>query len=620
MTALPDALAGLLAATASGTPEPRFDAEAIRRETVRMPARDGTLLAADVYRPPVTPAPAVAIRTPYGRRQLAESLLTLARRGYVVVAQDCRGTGDSEPDRWDFMVHEREDSVDLVEWITRQDWYSGFVGALGGSYAGWMQWCTALHPAMSAIAPEVAGFGVGRPARGPNSYLFVNSYSRSVGKGADQLALGYEEAERRMRAETLAGGWFNEPLDAPFPASLRERHPRLRTLPPDAAREWLWEHYRAADPAGRAELVTTALGGNRVTYEDLSRWSALFPRRVGDGYLFPRAADGELFGALRTPSLSITGWYDWGLDYTLATWERLVRLAPEPVRSRSRLLITPAAHHRPGYREGREDHPELDRVYRSAHILDLLDHWYTAVREDRLDDWPAVVYYLMGANEWRSAPAWPPPEATVRELYLGAGGTLTARPPSAPSEPDRFTYDPADPVPTVGGSLVSSVYVPGSVDVAAVQARADVLTYTTAPLEHDLDVAGPLRLVLYASSSAVDTDFTARLTDVFQDGRAIQLQSATLRARFRHPGGEVAPLEPGRVYRLDVDLWATANRFRAGHRIRLDVTSSDFPRFDRNTNRGGEPGPPVPAEQAVFHDPRHPSRLVLSVLPQGESA
>ncbi|TDC53275.1 CocE/NonD family hydrolase [Jiangella ureilytica] len=608
----------LLAATASGTPEPRFDADAIRRETVRMAVRDGTLLATDVYLPPTTPAPAVALRTPYGRDQLGECLLVLARRGYVVVAQDCRGTGDSEPDHWDFMVHEREDSVDLVDWITRQDWYSGFVGALGGSYAGWMQWCMALHPAMSALAPEVAGFGVGRPGRGPNSYLFVNSYSRSVGKGADQLALGYEETERRMRAETLAGGWFNEPMDAPFSAPLLDRYPQLRTLPADAAQEWLWERYRTADPAGRASLVTTALGGDRVTYQDLGRWSGLFPHRVGDGYLFPRAVDGELYASLRTPALNITGWYDWGLDYTLATWERLTRLAPQPVRSRSRLLITPAAHNQPGYHEGRDDHPELDRVYRTAQILDLLDHWYTAVREDRLDDWPAVVYYLMGANEWRSAPAWPPPEAAVRELYLGAGGVLTTRPPGSPSAPDRYTYDPADPTPTVGGSLVSSVYLPGSVDVAQVQARPDVLTYTTEPLERDLDVAGPLRLVLYASSSAVDTDFSARLSDVFPDGRAIQLQSATLRTRFRDPGGAVALLEPGRVYRLDVDLWATANRFRAGHRIRLDVTSSDFPRFDRNTNRGGEPGPPVRADQAVYHDPARPSRLVLSVLPGGE--
>jgi putative CocE/NonD family hydrolase len=177
-------------------------------------------------------------------------------------------------------------------------------------------------------------------------------------------------------------------------------------------------------------------------------------------------------------------------------------------------------------------------------------------------------------------------------------------------------YDPNDPTPTVGGSIVSSVYPPGSVDVSEAQRRSDVIAYTTAPLERDLDVVGPLRLILYASSTAVDTDFIGRLSDVFPDGRAIQLQNGALRARYRNVT-EPELLEPARVYRLEIDMWATANRFKAGHRVRLDVSSADFPRFDRNSNRGGEPGPAIAAEQTLYHDQEHPSHLVLSVIRHG---
>jgi uncharacterized protein len=607
-------LARILAGLPSAPP-PARDAAEIRPETCWVTMRDGTRLATDVHLPPGGgPAPALAVRTPYGRASQGDALRALVRRGYVVVAQDCRGTGDSEPDHWDFMVHEPEDSRDFVDWMTGQPWYDGFTGSFGGSYGGWMQWCMAMNPAMSAIAPEVAGFGVGTPDRGPRHHMFVNAYAKSVGHGAEKLAIGHQETERQMTRETHEGGYFNEPMYRPFATELLDRHPGLKTMAPLAARTWLWDRYRGLPPAERAELVKAALGADRVTYEDLEAWSSVFPREIGDGYLFPRSRDAELFRRLRAPALVLTGWYDWCLGYTLATWDRLTRDAPEPVRSRSRLLIAPSAHSRPGYHEGRDEHPELDHVYRTAGIVDLLDHWYTSVWPDDLSAWPVVTYYLMGANEWLTAPSWPPPDTRSHLLYLGSGGTLTTEPMDRPSDPDMYHYDPDDPTPTVGGSIISSVYTPGSVDVSQVQARPDVLTYTTPPLEHDLDVVGPLRLVLYAGSSAVDTDFSARLSDVFPDGRAIQVQSGTVRARYRKPNGEPEMLEPGQVYRFDIDMWATANRFRAGHRLRVDISSADFPRYDRNTGRGGVPGPPVVAEQTVYRDRYRPSHLELSVV------
>jgi putative CocE/NonD family hydrolase len=220
----------------------------------------------------------------------------------------------------------------------------------------------------------------------------------------------------------------------------------------------------------------------------------------------------------------------------------------------------------------------------------------------------------MGAGRWCAADDWPPPEATDERLYLAPEGGLAAGPPAGDAAPDRYVYDPADPTPTVGGSIVSWVYPPGSVDVSQVQERPDVLAYTTPVLTRDVDVVGQLRFVLYASSSATDTDFAVRLSDVFPDGRAIQLQNGVLRARFRDLPGDPALLEPGEVYRLEVDMWATANRFAAGHRIRVDISSADFPRLDRNSNLGGASGAPIPAEQRIHRDPDRPSHLVLPVV------
>jgi len=236
------------------------------------------------------------------------------------------------------------------------------------------------------------------------------------------------------------------------------------------------------------------------------------------------------------------------------------------------------------------------------------------VREGKTDSWPTVIYYLMGANEWRVASDWPVPAAKQTAFYLAGDGNLTTEPPRQPSQPEKYLYDPANPTPTVGGSIVSFLYPPGSVDVSEVQQRPDVLVYTTPVLEQDLDVVGPVRMILFASSSAVDTDFAARLSDVFPDGRAVQIQSGMLRARYRNLQGEPELLEPGRVYRFEIDLWHTAARFKAGHRLRVDISSADFPHFDRNANLGGKPGEPTPARQTIYHDPEHPSHLLVSVL------
>lgn len=594
---------------------PRFAVSEIRCETVKVAMRDGVLLATDVYRPPPAAAPTIAARTPYGRgaEPNAGVYLSLARRGYVVISQDCRGTGDSEPDHWDYYMYEQEDGYDLIEWIVHQPWFGGFLGACGGSYLGQTQWHMAMHPGMSAIVPEVSGLGLA--VNTAHLHMFCNAYARSVGKGGTKVAVPYFELERQMLDETWATGYFNEPLSAPLPEAVLTRFPQLRKLDVGEAQRWLWEHYCSLGCAGRARLVKEALGTESVTIVDVEALSTLFGQRIShDAHTLPHPRPEELCRAMHAPVLLRTGWYDWGLNDALATWDLIMRAAPEPMRSRCRLLIAPSAHNMPGYHEGMAEHPELHHSYGTANSLEMLLHWYAMVREGKTDLWPRVIYYLMGANEWCSASGWPLEEARSVPLYLAPGGVLTLHVARSGAIPDRYLYDPRNPTPTVGGSIVSYVCPPGSVDVSAVQRRPDVVVYTTPPLERDMDVVGPLRLVLYASSSATDTDFVARLSDVFPDGRAIQLQNGILRTRYRSIEAQPTLLRPGAVYRLEIDIWATANRFKAGHRLRLDISSADFPRFDRNANRGGEQGPPIPALQTIYHDEQYPSHLLLPVL------
>lgn len=611
---LADCAPALEAALRGGADSPeRWAASDIRRETLWVTMRDGVRLATDLYLPPHTPAPAVATRSPYGRARLAGTFIALAQSGYVVVSQDCRGTGDSEPNRWDYYVFEREDSFDLVEWAIEQHWCNGFLGGLGSSYAAQTQWCMALHPRMSTIVPEVGGLGIAFQTT--RLYMFLNAYARSVGKGADKLPVAYDVMEREMATETLAGGYFNDPLHRPVSEALLKQYPELRNLEPLQGQRRLWQLYCELDPTQRAGFIKKAVGEPNVTISGVEALAGVFGQHIAhDAHMFPCARQSEIAPALHAPALMITGWYDWGLNDALATWALLKREGRGVVNSQSRLIISPSAHNQPGYHEGREDHQELERTYRTANILELLLRWYAAVRADELDSWPAVIYYLMGANEWRVASAWPPPESQTLILYLGAGGMLTLLPPQPECAPERYVYRPDDPTPTLGGSIVSYVYRPGSVDVSEIQQRPDVLCYTSAPLKRHFDLVGPLQVTLFASSSAVDTDFSARLSDVFPDGRAIQLQNGMLRARHRDPAEGPAFLEPGRIYRLEIDMWATANRFEAGHCIRLDVSSADFPRFDRNSNLGGLPGVAIDATQTLYHDLEHPSQLRLPIL------
>jgi hypothetical protein len=582
-----------------------------------VPMRDGVRLATDVYLPPVEKAPVVVVRTPYDRmgeeRSYVAALFALACRGYIVVSQDVRGTGQSEPASWDHYMFEPEDGWDCIEWVSQQPWFGSFIASFGGSYVGQVQWQMALHPKMSTIVPGVSGLGLGISTA--RLHMFLNAYAKSVGKGAGKLNLTYTEAERLMVDETLATGFFNEPIELALSPRLRERFPALQDLPVKEAQARLWAHYCALDCAGRTQFVHEAFDIDQVTMTDVERLAQLFGQHIShDRHTLPHTSPVELVVSLEAPPLFRTAWYDWFLNDALETFRQVREHGRPDVASRARLIITPHSHNTLGYKEGLATHPELSLVSNHLMAVGLLTSWYEAIQDDTVSAWPTVIYYLMGANTWCTAEAWPPMEAREYRLYLAAGGGLSEMAPARPAEPSVYRYDPMDPAPTLGGCLVSSVIAPGSVDVSVTQARPDVIVFTSPVLAEDLDVVGPLKMVLHARSSAVDTDFVARLSDVFPDGRAIQLQNGVLRARYRNLPAAASLLEPGAVYELEIDMWATANRFHAGHRLRVDISSADFPRYDRNSNTGGLSETPLVATQSIHHDPEWPSHLIFSVI------
>jgi hypothetical protein len=294
LTAVAPDLARILKRSVIHTP-PRFAVSDIRCETTMVAMRDGVRLATDLYLPPELPAPAIAVRTPYGRGMdgYAGAFLSFARRGYVVISQDCRGTGGSEPDGWDYYMYEPEDGYDLVEWVSQQDWFDGFLGSCGGSYVGQTQWHMAMHPRMSTIVPEVSGLGVA--VNTVHLHMFVNAYARSVGKGEDKIAVSYFELEGQMVEETLANGYFNEPLHKPLSEALVTRFPDLRALPPVQAKRWLWEHYCSLSCAGRAEFVKEVMGTKSVSNLEVESLPAIFGHQIShDRHTLPHPDLAEL--------------------------------------------------------------------------------------------------------------------------------------------------------------------------------------------------------------------------------------------------------------------------------------------------------------------------------------
>jgi len=576
--------------------------EIIVEKNVKVPMRDGVELATDVYRPQgAEPLPAILQRTPYDKegaalRNYSFEVMRAVQAGYVCVVQDTRGRYLSDG-AFDPFFDDGADGADTIEWVAAQPWCSGKVGMAGGSYFGATQWRAAgeAPEALKAMVPFVtaADYHDGWTYQGGAFELGFNLHW-SLGF----LALG--EVVRRLGAGQDAGAELGalvaaiDDNDALFERLPLSDMPVLSELAP-YYQAWL----------------------DHPSYDDY--WRSIAPK--------------ERHAQTTVPALNIGGWYDLFLGGTIANYTGMKQNGATDVACRPRLLIGPWAHGDSfGWFTGRSygfasNYLAVDPT--GIHLR-WFDHHLKGI-DNGVDDEPPVRLFVMGIDEWRDEQDWPLPDTAFTPYYLhsdghanaAAGdGTLSTQAPE--DEPhDTYLYDPRNPVPTTGGAtFLPGLFVAanaGPRDQRPIDGRSDVLTFTTPPLEHDVEVTGPIELVLFASSSARDTDFTGKLVDVHPDGRAEILTDGILRARYRESMSEPQPLTPGETYELRVDLWATANVFRAGHQIRLDVSSSNFPRFDRNTNSGqtiATDGPDdlVEAVNRVFHDRNRPSHVLLPII------
>jgi putative CocE/NonD family hydrolase len=560
--------------------QPRYEVTIER--AVPVPMRDGTLLRADVYRPAASSRfPVVLERVGYelGPRVGAFGPY-YAQRGYVVVGQNVRGAyasdGELLPMRDDgWGVH--QDGYDTVEWAAAQAWSDGNVGMVDGSYSGFTQYQVAptRPPHLRALSPREAG---GDPYR---DWHFRN--------GVSQLYLTLS-----WTLQTCLG-WLSHPKAAAAAPGARERIEQAlsRGLDP------LIQHL----PLNECPPLEGLPLANWY-FEDL--------QHPDDGPYWQAMNMNLRFSDVDVPMLHVGGWFDVFLGGTLRAFQGLQAHArTDSARRGQRLVIGPWVH---GPANTGRQAGELDFGPEAAYDLHAnrvrwYDHWLKGLPNGVMDG-PVVRAFLMGANRWLDLDTWPPAGISYRPVYLHQTQRLSFDTPDSSETPDTITYDPREPVP-------SQVLYPqlGPRDYRPIEDR--VLCYTSDVLEADLSVVGPVTAVLHACSSALDTDWVVRLCDVWPDGRSMSICDGILRARYRDSLSNPTLLEPNHVYQFLVDLWSTAQVFKAGHRLRVQVTSSDFPRYDRNLNSGGlvaSESHPVVAVNTVFHDAARPSHLVLPIL------
>lgn len=549
--------------------------------TLDVPARmrDGVVLRADIYRPAGDGSwPTLVVRTPYNKAGAADNVWNgfspteVARKGFIMVIQDVRGRYASEGE-WEPLQHEGPDGFDTIAWAAQLAGSNGRVGMVGGSYCGNTQWQAALQqpPALKAITPlmtwtEPREALVARG--GATQFTVITSWSLAA--GFDWLSRqGLTEDELAARVSALIEDFDGLEKDGYWELPVTElpvlrRHGTPVFVAPGAATDLeATEHMRVAGSHSRVQI----------------------------------------------PSLHTGGWYDTCLQGTIDNFTAMRNLGQE-----SRLIIGPWTHEDFGNRIGAQDFGIMSSRDAGAHPNGKWsDEVLAFLRSHLTDDAPVsapapVRIFVMGRNEWRDEETWPLQRSRTERWHLHADGGLSTKALPIGAGPSEINYDPADPVPTYGGPMALTPGR-GPHDQAPVESRPDVLVFTSEVLREDLEVTGPIRVRLHVQSSAPSTDWVARLCDVHPDGRSLNLTDGIL--RINHGADETQEIE--------IDLWSTSNVFLAGHRIRVQITNSCFPRWDRNLNTGDQAGTEfVPAHQRLYHDTSRPSYIELPIVPTEE--
>ena len=566
---------------------------------VKIPMRDGVQTSADIYFPEGDgPFPVILVRTPYDNMPLAEKGLVFARRGYIYVAQDNRGRYDSEGEFYPWH-QEVEDGYDTRKWIANQPWCNGKIGTVGGSYLGMVQWLGVLESSdyLTAMMPSVTPI---------DGWIWGNQYVN----GAYQLALNH--------------GWGFGTTN--------------RTRQPTGMHDWMKLHRFLP-------LIETAKVATGAENPFIRDW---IKHPTYDDYWRKISAE-DKFAKINVPIYNLAGWFD---AYPAAAFRGFAGMRKharsEEIRRSQRILVGPWPHAiSRSSRTGEVDFGP-DAVIESLegllghnapdHLaLRWFDYWLKGIDNGIMNE-PPVRIFVMGANVWRDEHEWPLARTQFTNFYLhsqgnanslhGGDGALSVTSPGEDESPDQYSYDPENPVYERGGNFSYSIAgvggsseLSGPFDQRPNERRDDVLVYTSEPLTEDLEVTGPLTCKLYISSSAPDTDFVVRLVDVHPDGRALNYSEGILRVRYRESWESPQLMEPGQVYAITIEMQPTSLVFKKGHRIRVDVTSSDFPHFDRNPNTGHEFGMDAEvqiAEQTIYHNTKYPSHIVLPVIPAGK--
>jgi uncharacterized protein len=559
--------------------------------------RDGVGLLCDVFRPDDGDThPALLLRTPYDKTYYPFQWMTadptkLALAGYAVVIQDVRGRFASAGEYPGIHVAEAEDGYDTIQWVAAQPWCDGRVGMYGASYMGGVQWKAASMrpPALRAIAPATSQHDVldQHMRRGGAIHLGLIAAWHMISIGPNALT-------RQLRNDPSLPGELSGLIDDIDRIDEWVRQVPLLPFPP-------------VDERG---------GG-------LARW---FGELMADERtpLHDRMTTRDAHTGITVPALEIAGWHDVLLQPELDNFVAMrTRSGSEDARRLSKLVVGPWAHAAfPGVVG------EIDYGLRaSGFLMDLREdltglhrRWFDARLKEisnGIDDEPPVKLFVMGRNRWRWEEEWPLARARVERWYAHASGALSSRAPDQ-SEPSVFTLDPADPVPTRGGTLLMHPkYVRGPVEQSPTEARPDVLVFTSSPLEKDLEVTGRVHLHAWVAAETVDTDVVGRLCDVWPDGRSYNVVDGIQRLRFREGLTNPKPLTPGEPVEVSIDLWSTSHVFEAGHRLRLHVCGSDFPRYDRCPGSGESSTVAMrvlPQRNRLFHDPQRPTFLEIPVI------
>lgn len=591
---------------------------AIVDQKVMMPMRDGIRLATDIFRPKGDKkVPVIFSKTPYNfnswgdgeqRNGTYQSALEAVKRGYAYVVQNERGRYFSEGD-WDILGPPTTDGYDAVDWLSKQSWCNGKVAPIGcSSTAEWQMAVVGLnHPALTTFIPQSFGAGVGR-----------------VGKFYEQ-GNWYRGGAGQMLFTAWLFGVQNDVIRPMFPKDATQeqliRASRSFDLDPERARID-WSKGLAHLPL--QDIIKNANGPVGV-YEKMIR------RKPND----PDWYKGGLYHdnmPIERPGFWFVSWYDVSSSPNIALYNHVRATAKDPnVRNNQYLVIAPVLHC--SYKRATENTIVGERSVGDARLNydDLtygwFDYWLKGEQNGILTKTPKVQYYTMGLNKWQSSEVWPPATAQMTTYFLNSGGRANSLygdgklSTTAPAKdaPDVFAYDPQNPVPSYGGNVccTGNAVQGGAFDQQKMETRNDILVYTTEPLAEGVEVSGFIETTLYVSSDVKDTDFTIKLIDVYPDGKAYNLDETIQRVRYREGYEKEVLMEKGKVYKLELSAMSTSNFFEKGHRIRIEISSSNFPRFDRNMNTGGnnyDEAVGLVAHNNVHHSAQYPSQVRLPMV------